>query len=292
MTLEQLIQKKIASLEDIPDEFIDVVNKQNDRLFNAVLKLLDGLEKDGDLIVVSAKNASIVEQVNELLKKSLFESAYLKGLIKYVSSFSDQAEMINGIFSEQFEFVEKEIYKNLLKSSQKATLEFLDEDAIGKAVFEPLQKNLLTNIYSGGKYSDMVKSLKEYILGNDELDPKLTSYVKRYARDSMAIFDNTYTQLIAQDVVVELWEFSGGSVKDSRCWCLARKGNVYTTEEIKSWGRGENNGSCGNDWQGKNPATDENTIFAYRGGFNCIDSFIPRDPNFVDKELVNTYNSV
>lgn len=282
MTLEQLIQKKIASLEDIPDEFIDVVNKQNDRLFNAVLKLLDGLEKDGDLIVVSAKNASIVEQVNELLKKSLFESAYLKGLIKYVSSFSDQAEMINGIFSEQFEFVEKEIYKNLLKSSQKATLEFLDEDAIGKAVFEPLQKNLLTNIYSGGKYSDMIKSLKDYILGTPELDPKLTSYVKRYARDSMAIFDNTYTQLIAKDVQVDIWEYSGGTVKDTREFCLQRHGNVYSKEEIMSW--------ASKDWQGKNPATDENTIFAYRGGYNCLHSFIPRDPNFVDNDKRNLYN--
>lgn len=282
MTLEQLIQKKIASLEDIPDEFIDVVNKQNDRLFNAVLKLLDKLEKDGDMIVVSAKNAAIVEQVNELLKKSLFESAYLKGLIKYVSSFSDQAEMINGIFSEQFEFVEKEIYKNLLKSSQKATLEFLDEDAIGKAVFEPLQKNLLTNIYSGGKYSDMIKSLKDYILGTPELDPKLTSYVKRYARDSMAIFDNTYTQLIAKDVQVDIWEYSGGTVKDTREFCLQRHGNVYSKEEIMSW--------ASKDWQGKNPATDENTIFAYRGGYNCLHSFIPRDPNFVDNDKRNLYN--
>ena len=133
----------------------------------------------------------------------------------------------------------------------------------------------------------MVKAMKEYLID----EPKLTSYVTRYARDSMAIFDNTYTQLIAKDVEVEYWEFTGGSLKDSRCWCLARKGRVYTTEEIRSWGRGENNGSCGNDWQGKNPATTEATIFAYRGGFNCIDSFIPRDPSYVDKKLVNTYNS-
>lgn len=283
MSLESLIKKKIASLEDEPDAFIDVVNKQNESLFNAVLKLLDKLEKDGDAIVVSAKNAAVIEQVNELLKKTLFEGEYLEGLKSFVGSFKGQAEMINEIFSEQFDFVEKDIYTNLLKNSQRATLQFLDEDAIGKAVFEPLQNNLLTNIYSGGKYSDMVKSLKEYILGNDELDPKLTSYVKRYARDSMAIFDNTYTQLIAQDVQIELWEYSGGTVKDTREFCLQRHGNVYTTEEIRGW--------ASKEWQGKNPTTDENTIFSYRGGYSCMHSFIPRDPNFVEKDEINTYNN-
>ena len=98
----------------------------------------------------------------------------------------------------------------------------------------------------------------------------------------MAIFDNTYTQLIAQDVDIELWEYSGGTVKDTREFCLQRHGNVYTTEEIRSW--------ADKDWQGKNPATDENTIFAYRGGYNCLHSFIPRDPNFVEKSEINIYN--
>lgn len=283
MTLSQLIKNKIASLEDEPDEFIDVVNKQNEALFNAVLKLLDGLEKDGEMIVVSSKNAAVIEQVNELLKKTLFESEYLEGLKKFVGSFSTQAGMINDIFAEQFDFEPKDIYTNLLKSSQRATLQFLDDDAIGKAVFEPLQKNLLTDVYSGGKYSDMVKGLKEYILGNDELDPKLTSYVKRYARDSMAIFDNTYTQLIAKDVEIELWEYAGGLVKDSREFCIQRHGNVYTKEEIKSW--------ASKDWKGKNAATDENTIFSYRGGWGCLHSFIPRDPNFVEKSEINIYNN-
>jgi len=282
MTLEQIIKKKVDSLETIPDAFIKVVDKQNEGLFNALLKLLDKLEKDGDNIAVNSKNTAIIEQVTNLLNEVLFESDYVEGLKSFVGSFETQAGMINDIFDEQFEFVEKDIYKGLVKQSQKSTLQFLDDDAIGQAVFEPLQKNLITNVYSGGKYSEMVKSMKEYILGADGVDPKLTSYVKRYARDSIAIFDNTYTQLVAQDVDIELWEYSGGTLKDTREFCLERHGNVYTTEEIESW--------ANKDWQGKNPATDAATIFAYRGGYNCIHSFIPRDPNFVDKEEINKYN--
>lgn len=282
MSLEATIKKKVDSLETIPDAFINVVNKQNESLFKEALKLLDGIEKDGDFIVVSAKNATIIEGIAELLKKTLFESDYLEGLKDFIRSFDSQAEMIESIFEMQFDFVKKDIYNSLLKQSQKSTLLFLDSDAIGKAVFEPLEKNLLTNIYSGGKYSDMVTTLKDFILGDDELDPKLTSYVKRYARDSMAIFDNTYTQLISNDVEVELWEYSGGTLKDSREFCLERHEHVYTKDEIESW--------ASQQWQGKNPNTDSSTIWAYRGGYNCIHSFIPRDPNFVEKSEINTYN--
>ena len=283
MSLESIIKKKLDNLESIPDKFISVVDKQNENLFKQILKLLDGLEKDGEFILATDKNIGIATQITNLLTKTLFESDYLNGLKEFVSSFSDQAGLIDDIFAAQFEFSEKSIYKSLITQSQKSTLQFLDDDAIGQAVFEPLQKSILTNIYSGGKYSDMVISIKDFILGNESLDPKLTSYVKRYARDSMSVFDNTYTQLVAQDVGVELWEYSGGTLKDSRDFCLARVGNVYTNDEIEKW--------ANEDWQGKNPATDAATIFAYRGGYNCIHSFIARDPNFVEKELINNYNS-
>ncbi len=283
MSLQSIIEEKLANLEDLPDEFIDIVDKQNEVLFKRILKLLDELEVVDGIILSTEKNINTATQINELMQQTLFESDYLNGLKSFVGSFSDQAGLINSIYAEQFEGFElKSIYNSVLKQAQKSTLEFLDSDAIGKAVFEPLQKNILTNIYSGGKYSDMVSSIKDFILGNDEFDPKLTSYVKRYAHDSMAIFDNTYTQLISQDVEVELWEYSGGLLKDSRDFCRERDGNVYTKEEIESWASG--------DWQGKNPATDAATIFAYRGGYNCIHSFIPRDPNFVEKELINNYN--
>lgn len=284
MSLKSIIEKKVTNLESIPDKFIDVVDKQNEGLFKEVLKLLDSLEVEDGVILTTEKNIAIATQVADLLKKTLFESDYLEGLKEFVGSFADQADLIDEVFSLQFEFSEKSIYKSLLEQSQRSTLEFLDDDAIGKAVFEPLQKNILTNIYSGGKYSDMVSSIKDFILGNDELDPKLTSYVKRYARDSMAIFDNAYTQLLAQDIDIELWEYIGGRLKDSREFCLERVDRVYTKEEIESW--------ASEDWQGKNPATDAATIFAYRGGYNCIHSFIPRDANFVEKELINTYNDI
>jgi len=282
MSLESIIKQKVSNLESIPDTFIGVVDKQNKTLFESVLKLLDGLDNVNGVIPLTDKNIAVITQVNDLLKETLFGSDYLNGLKDFIKGFDTQAGLVNDIFSAQFDFSDKSLYKSVLKQSQKSTLQFLDGDAIGKAVFEPLQNNLLTNIYNGGKYSDMVTSLKDFILGDGSLDPKLTSYAKRYARDSMAIFDNTYTQIIANDIGVEYWEYSGGTLEDSRDFCLQRVDRVYTSEEIRTW--------ADKDWQGKNPATNSETIFAYRGGYNCIHSLIPRDPEYVDKDSVNTYN--
>jgi len=282
MSLESIIKKKVGNLETIPNTFIGVVDAQNALLFQALLKLLDSLDSIDGVIPLTDKNIAVITKVNDLMKATLFASAYLIGLKDFIKGFDTQAGLVNDIFSAQFDFSEKSLYKSVLKQSQKSTLQFLDEDAIGKAVFEPLQNNLLTNIYNGGKYSDMVTSIKDFILGDSNLDPKLTSYASRYARDSMAIFDNTYTQIIANDIGVEYWEYSGGTLEDSREFCLQRVDRVYTTEEIRKW--------ADKEWKGKNPATNAETIFAYRGGYNCIHSLIPRDPEYVDNVSVNTYN--
>lgn len=276
MELQKLVDNKLLNLTELPDEFISVVDSQNKVLFEALLKVLDSLETQDGVVLTNANNIAKAEQIVAILNDTLFGSDYLTAVQSFVGSFSEQAVLINEIYSEQFDFTEKDIYKSLVTQAQKSTLDFLDEDAIGQAVFEPLQKNLITSIYSGGKYSDMVKAMKEYLID----EPKLTSYVTRYARDSMAIFDNTYTQLIAKDVEVEYFEYSGGTLKDSREFCLQRVGNVYTKDEIEKW--------ASKEWQGKNPATTEATIFAYRGGYNCIHSFIPRGN--VIKEDVNKYN--
>lgn len=285
MTLEQIIQSKIANLEDVPDTFIDLVNKQNEGLFKELLKLLGELDTADGIVLQTDKNVRIITQVNERMRQVLFEGEYVEGLKTFVSSFSEQAGLIDSILSKQgFEIDEKSIYKSLLQQSQKSTLLLLDEDAIGKALAEPLQNNLLTSVYNGGKYSDMIQSMKDFILGNDELDPKLTTYVKRYARDTISTFDRTYTQLVSENAGVEYYAYSGGTLKDSRDFCLERVGNVYTKDEIISW--------ADEDWKGKNPATDAATIFSYCGGYNCVHSLIPTDvpPDEIDE--VNKYNAI
>lgn len=283
MTLDEIISAKLDALEEVPEDFIAVVNKQNEGLFNILIKLLGELERDGDRILLTDGNIQKINAINETLQDTLFQDDYVSALKNFVKQFDTQAASINKVFDLQFKkFSEKDLYNSVLKQSQKSTLLFLDGDAIGRAVFKPLEDKLLTSVYSGSSFSEMVSTMKDYILGNSELDPKLTSYVKRYARDSFAIFDRTYTNIISQDMDVEYFEYSGGTLKDTRDFCAARVGNVYTKDEIESW--------ASEDWQGKNPSTDSATIFSYCGGYNCIHSLIARDKNFIDIESVNQYN--
>jgi hypothetical protein len=65
---------------------------------------------------------------------------------------------------------------------------------------------------------------------------------------------------------------------DSREFCIERVGGVYHRREIELWGQGFNTGlqfPQGGEWPGMNRATNENSIFALRGGYNCNHNFVP-----------------
>lgn len=267
MPLKTDIANKLARLETVPDKFISLVDRQNSKLFQEALKLLDALELKGGFVVPNEANLNVINQVSEIMKNTLFNGEYLEGVKSFVTEFQVQAGLNNSIISQQFNFKDKELFNSVVKQSQRTALQLLDQSAISNSVLKPLTDKLSTSVMTGAKYSDVIQMLKDNILGGD-LDPKLTSHVSRYVRDAFATFDRTYTQIVANDVKVEFWEFSGGLVKDSRDFCVERDGQIFTTEEVESW--------ADEDWQGKNPATDSTTIFAYLGGFQCLHSLIPR----------------
>jgi hypothetical protein len=85
--------------------------------------------------------------------------------------------------------------------------------------------------------------------------------------------------IIANEVGVEYFEYYGGSVKDSRDFCLQRTGRSFDKKTIEGW--------ASLNWQGKRIGTDKQTIFAYRGGYNCIHSLIPRSKKATKEPTFN-----
>jgi hypothetical protein len=130
--------------------------------------------------------------------------------------------------------------------------------------------------------------LRYLIEGNEEVDGRLMSHVKRVAYDSFAVSDRSYTNTIATDLGLEFYRWSGGKIEDTRCFCLERAGKYFHREEIKAWGRGENIGKCKSNglWEGANSNTDEATIFFYAGGYNCKHSIAPVSKKSVPADVM------
>ena len=256
-------------LESVPDTFIGMVQKQNEALWRELLKLLDQLEYKDGVIVNSAANLAKSEEIVSKLNQVMFGGDYLEGLRDFIKEFDEQSLLVNGYLSETFkDFTsDKALYDAVINQSKKTTLALFDQSAIDKQWADPLRKIFQDNIIVQGTRSDLISVLEEYVKGSAEREARLSRYVNTIARDSFNIFNRNYTTMLAEEVGANNFEYYGGLMRDSRDFCIARAGRVYDKKTIQSW--------ASQSWQGKNPATDEKTIFSYAGGYNCTHSILP-----------------
>ena len=269
MALQSIIDKSLQRLESIPDDFIGMVNKQNEQLWKELLKLLEGLDVEDGVILANSKNLAQSQVIVDKMRAVMFGGEYLEGLKDFIGAFDEQAVLVNGIFAGQFDdFVsDNALYKQVVNQSKRTTLALFDQSAIDKAWSEPMKRIMQDNILVKGTYNELLSTLKEFTLGSSNRDAALTRYAQLYARDSFNIFNRNYTHLIGEDIGVEYYEYAGGAVKDSRDFCLQRIGRYFSKKEVESW--------ASLSWQGKRPETDSKTIFSYRGGYNCMHSILP-----------------
>lgn len=279
MSIKKKIEQEILNLEDVPEDFISIIEDQNKKVFDAIFKLLLTLDQVDGNIAPTAANLQRIELIANALKDELFEGEYLEALSKFVSHFQEQGDIILEIYSGQgFDVKDNPLYKQVISNAQKNTLSLFDESAIENVLVSPVKDILTQSITTATKFSDAVENIKNFIEGNSEIDGRLSKYAKTYARDAFSIFDRSFTQIVNQDVEVGFWEFAGGIVKDSRDFCRERVGKIFTDEEVRSW--------ASEDWQGKNPNTTEDTIFNYLGGYNCMHTLLPVSKDRFD-ELQN-----
>ena len=75
-------------------------------------------------------------------------------------------------------------------------------------------------------------------------------------------FNAEYIQTVSEDLGVEYYLYAGTIIEDTRPFCSARTGRFFTTDQVKQW-------ASLKGWQGRMAGTNANTIFIYRGGYNC-----------------------
>jgi hypothetical protein len=279
-TLKEIIQKKSQRLEEIPDKLISSVEKTQKKIFDELIILIENLETKDGKILLSNNNLMKVEIIANRLSESIFGSEYLEAVGSFAAEFNTQAQINNQYFEKILgdEFIEKALYDNILKASQRNAVELLSDAGINQAFINPMKNLLNTSISTGQSFGDAVKSLRVFVEGTEEVDGVLLRHVKQVARDGFSFADRQYTSIVANDIGLEFYLYSGTSVRDSRDFCLQRKGNYYHKKEIESW--------ASLSWQGKAQGTTKSTIFTTCGGYGCLDSLLPVSTKSVPKVVI------
>lgn len=276
MTPEEIALEKISRLKSVPDVLVAKMQGVEQGAFKRVIEMISSLDQKDGIILNNEKNLSIINGLDSDLKDVIFNKDYFKSVADYSKQFSIQADITKDyFFTIEKNFTDSEKYKQVLEATQKSAIDLLSEDKFTEALITPLQQSLQSSIINGQSFADTVAVLLNTILGNDQIDGKLLSYVKSVAYDGFAVSDRTYTNVIAVSLGIEFYRYAGGEMKDTRCFCEERHGKYYHKKEIEDWGRGVNVGTCGAKWQGRNTGTNAATIFSFAGGYNCKHSILP-----------------
>ena len=286
---EGFIEDKNDRLDSVPGSFVKSIQGLEPKIAKEIESLVSTLDTEGGNIILSEKNMAIIDSINKRLKDIIFDEHYEKSLTQFIGEFSKQADLNNEYFqaASDIEFTPTSLYTNLLKVSQRNAIQLLNEDAFSQALIAPIQASLNAAVTTGQSFSDTLGQLRFIIEGDDKVDGRLISHVKRVAYDSFAISDRAYTNTIATDLGLEWYLYSGGKVKETRCFCDERKRKYFHKKEIQNWGDGKEVGDCGYPWQGMNANTDSATIFFYAGGYNCKHSILPVSIKSVPKDVID-----
>lgn len=293
-TLKQLINQRIKRLDSVPATLQTAIEKQQEKVFKQLLKDLNALEIEDGKYVASKENLGKISAITEQLKQNLFNKEYLEAIKSFALEIQVQAKLTNQIMSELGDFDDSDLYKAIVKKSQQNALLLLDEKAISAEIVQPLSELLTNSVVQKVGYLDAVESLRTFMVGNGEVSGKLSAYVGTYVKDAFAVSDRQYASLVSEDIGFEFYEYSGGKTKGSRYFCCVRKEKIFHKKEIEEWGKDKNlwnkpknAGTCGDQHGGgRNPNTNESTIFSYLGGYGCVDVLIPVATKYVpDKDI-------
>lgn len=296
-TLKQLIEERVERLDSVPASLLSDIDKQNEKVYKQVLKLLGELEvKDGKLVTSTANLAKVTGIINQL-KELYLDKDYIDAIKSFAGEIATQATLNNKILQDTVDsFSDEELFKRTTQKAQENALRLLDQSAVENNLVQPISEILNNAVINNLSFVDATELLRQNMTGESAIYAK---YANTYIKDAFSTADRQYVQLTARENGIEFYRYSGGVVSDSRVFCEERNNKVFHEAEIRAWGdmkktRSEftrptsspiytTKGGVKIYWEGMNYDTTSSTIFSYIGGYQCNHVLVPIATEYVPK---------
>lgn len=286
MTADKLSAKVDTIIESFETRFAKQVDKTQGAIFDQIQILLNKLELNPDgTIKQNQSNRKILARADQAMEGAIKQSGYYSALDASASSIGALTGANSAYFKTLVDgFTPKAQYiKNLQKQTITQLEGMLANDGLEAVVKAPIRNILNQNINTGASYNDLLKQLRTFITGNDEVDGKLKKYAGQIVTDSLFDFSRGFQEAVSANSGLQFILYSGHPIKDSRDFCLARKGKYFHKREVEQWAR--------LNWAGKKQGTTSSTIFIYAGGYRCSDMIIYVSELIVPKEVIDRAKS-
>lgn len=287
----EILREKNRRIEAVPNALLTATERFQLEVFNAVRMIVQGLTTTGGRIDMTAANLAAIERIDGLIRQAMTEGEYFQAAVAFKNEMSAQATLTTEYFAAVTgNEVSTSFGAALVRTKQAEALELILGSGFDAGFVRPLKDQLVAAVANNAGISTTFESLQEFITGTPDVDGRLLRYARTYASDIFATTDRAYTQVVADDLGLDWFLYTGGEMDTTRCFCNARNGKFFHRSEIQSWGRMENLGECntGNGWAGMARGTNEATIFTYVGGYNCQHSLGPVSVAAVPIEVVRS----
>jgi len=276
------IDKIFDNLDSNTDDAINALNKSSksisEDLLNDVNDTIAQLSKDSSgKIIVSVENIKKVNSLSGKLDKYFQSDSYYSSISEFLAGYKSNVGIINSYFemvSNDFKSSDN-LYKQIAKLSQEATVESLTGAGMSANVTEPIIKLLSDSVTTGTNRKEVYSIVEKFIKGDKENLGQLERYIKQIGNDSISQFNSNYIQVVSTDLGLKHYYYKGTKISDTREFCDRLAGKYFTEQNIIELINKESAKNNGKGWHGMIKGTNWPNFKIYRGGWNCRHYLIP-----------------
>lgn len=254
------------------------VSQTQTALFEQMQLLMNKLELHPDgTIMQNRANREVLAKVDVYFNRAFNETGYYNEL----NGFTGDILKITAENTAYFSFVEDSFSANSqwIKSLQKQTMSdvtnLLANEGLEAAMKQPIVSILNQNVNTSASFNDLLKQVREFTLGTDQLQGQLQRYSRQIVNDSLFNYNRALQEGVSEQAGLQWYVYSGGLRTDSRPFCVSRAGKYYPKDEVEKW--------ASQNWEGKRRGTTASTIFVYAGGYFCSHQLIAVSESVVPK---------
>lgn len=275
------------------DEFEEVLPFIEKQLSSRVTRIISQLDTVNGKIKPSIKNLRLLKQIRKEIKAVISDSKYSLALEKLEVNLGVIDKVNESYFSAM---VEKFSPPKVLAEAQTVAIAEMNASLKGAGINANIVDSIVSiiqkDITGGANFYELNQSLRQFILSTPEIPSRLTAYTKQVVTDSVHQYNALYHEIISDDLGLEWYEYNGGLVGDSRCFCerMVQKRFIHKSE-FKAVLTGVIDGKKCELYKktglphGMILGTNESNLVVNRGGWNCQHLMSAVSPERVPKEI-------
>lgn len=214
------IEKLIKAVDGSIDEFELALPFIEKDIASKVEILISKLDTRQGKIRPTVKNLRALKELRKEIQKILNSGKYNLAFENLEKSLVTITNANEDYFSAMVkEFTAPEVLKEVKAVTLLEMSESLKGSGINSNVVDGMLDIIKNDIYGSANFYDLNKSLREFIISEPDIPSRLARWSKQVVTDTMHQYSRTYQQIVTDDLGFEWYEYIGGLVKDSRCFC-------------------------------------------------------------------------